>query len=222
MTRLSTVPLVHDTAVVRDSTFGAYVEVAERSRIVETEFGDYSYCMQDCDIWCAGIGRFANIAAAVRINATNHPTWRASLHHFTYRAGDYFDGEEPEAGFFDRRRRDRVIVGHDTWIGHGSTVLPGVRIGNGAVVGAGSVVTRDVAPYTIVAGVPARPLRSRFPQAVAERLDRLAWWNWSHERLHAALGDFRTLDAEAFLDRCEGRGDDGCPAPGHPDVMHPA
>jgi len=63
------------------------------------------------------------------------------------------------------------------------------------------VVTRDVAPYTIVAGVPAAPLRERLPKAVAERLIALGWWDWDHDRLRAALEDFRTLPAEAFLEK---------------------
>ncbi len=219
MTKYSQTPLVHETAIVQDSQLGAYTEIAERARVVETTFGDYSYCMQDCNIWCAEIGKFANIAAAVRINATNHPTWRPTLHHFTYRAGDYFEGEQDEAEFFGWRRRQRIVIGHDTWIGHGATILPGVTIGDGAVIGAGSVVTRDVAPYTIVAGVPAKPIRPRFPAGIGERMDRLAWWDWSHERLHAALPDFRTLDAETFLDRYESA---GLSSNGHSGVIHAA
>ena len=91
-------------------------------------------------VWATEIGKFVNIAAAVRINATNHPTWRATLHHFTYRAGDYFEGEENETAFFDWRRQNKVTIGHDVWIGHGATILPGVTVGNGAVIGAGAVV----------------------------------------------------------------------------------
>jgi hypothetical protein len=64
-------------------------------------------------------------------------------------------------------------------------------------------VTKDVAPYAIVAGNPARAIRQRFPDAIAERLQRLAWWDWSHERLRAALPDFRKLPVERFLDRYE-------------------
>ncbi|MCG2968960.1 acetyltransferase, partial [Escherichia coli] len=78
MTRLSPTPLIHATAHVEDSELGRYTEISERCRISETKLDDYSYIMQDGAVWCATIGKFANIAASVRINATNHPTWRAT------------------------------------------------------------------------------------------------------------------------------------------------
>ena len=199
--RLSETPLVHETAEVENSALGRYTEIAERCRISEAVLGDYSYVMQDCAVWCAEIGKFSNIAASVRINATNHPTWRPTLHHFTYRASDYWEDAEHEAGFFEWRRGNKVRIGHDTWLGHGSTILPGVTVGNGAVVGAGAVVSRNVAPYSIVGGVPARPIRDRFPKAIAERFQVLAWWDWDHARLRDALDDFRTLSAKAFLEK---------------------
>ncbi len=200
-TRLSEAPLVHPTAAVRDSALGRYVEIGERCVVAETDVGDYSYLMQDCETWAARIGKFVNVASHVRINATNHPTWRATLHHFTYRANDYWPDAEREESFFDWRRDNIVAVGHDVWIGHGATITPGVSVGNGAVIGAGAVVTHDVAPYMIVAGVPARPLRPRFPEGVGARMDALAWWDWPHATLRAALDDFRLLSAEAFLDK---------------------
>ncbi|WP_185985330.1 DapH/DapD/GlmU-related protein [Aureimonas mangrovi] len=194
-------PLVHPTAEASDTTLGRYTEVEARSRISESELGDYSYVMQDCQIWASRIGKFVNIASHVRLNATNHPTWRATLHHFTYRAGDYFDGASDEASFFDWRRENAVTIGHDVWIGHGATVLPGVSVGNGAVIGSGAVVSKDVAPYTIVGGVPAKLIRERFGPGIGERMDALAWWDWPHDQLFQALEDFRGLDAEAFLER---------------------
>ncbi len=192
-------PSIHETARVVNSTLGIYTEVSERCRLDEVEMGDYSYIMQDGAVWCATIGKFANIAAAVRINATNHPTWRATLHHFTYRAADYFDGAENDHDFFSWRRENRVTIGHDVWIGHGATLLPGVTVGNGAVIGAGAVVSKYVAPYTIVGGVPAKLIRERFCPETAEGMERLEWWNWSHEQLFEALQDFRDLEADAFV-----------------------
>jgi hypothetical protein len=200
-TRLGETPLVHPTAIVRDSALGRYVEICERSVVAETHVGDYSYLMQDCETWAARIGKFVNVASHVRVNAVNHPTWRATLHHFTYRANDYWPDAEREEDFFDWRRDDAVVVGHDVWIGHGATITAGVTVGNGAVIGAGAVVTHNVAPYTIVVGVPARPLRPRFPAGVGARMDALAWWDWPHATLRAALDDFRQLSAEAFLDK---------------------
>lgn len=197
-------PRIHPTAEVERSTLGRYTEVEAGSALSETELGDYSYVMQDCRIWATRIGKFSNIAASVRINATDHPMDRATLHHFTYRAADYFDGASDEADFFAARRANAVTIGHDTWIGHGATILAGISVGNGAVVGAGAVVTRDVAPYTVVGGVPARLIRERFAQGLGARMDALSWWDWPHDRLFAALEDFRQLDAAAFLDRYEG------------------
>jgi phosphonate metabolism protein (transferase hexapeptide repeat family) len=164
---------------------------------------DYSYVVNDAQITYTKIGKFCSIAAMTRINPGNHPMQRASQAHFTYRASAYFPEEQDEAEFFEWRRGHRVEISHDVWIGHGAIVLPGRNVGTGAVIAAGAIVTKDVPAYTIVAGNPARIIRRRFPEAVANRLAELAWWNWDHETLRSALPDFRKLAVEEFLAKYE-------------------
>ncbi|MRX52112.1 chloramphenicol acetyltransferase [Paracoccus sp. S-4012] len=194
-------PDIAADAEVTASTFGRYCTVGASARITHSEFGDYSYCDRLADIANTSIGKFANIAALTRIGPTDHPMTTASLHHFLYRSNDYWPEEARDEAFFARRHSRRTEIGHDTWIGHGAIVKPEVTVGLGAIVGAGAVVTRDVPAWTIVAGNPARPIRRRFTEEIAARMEALAWWDWDHERLRAALPDFRRLSAEAFLDR---------------------
>lgn len=201
--KLSPTPLVDPTASLSLVTLGAYTEVGARTKLQEVTLGDYSYVVNDSDIAYASIGKFTSIAAMTRINPGNHPMQRASQSHFTYRASAYFDGARDEDEFFAWRRSHHVNIGHDVWIGHGAIVLPGRSIGTGAVVGAGSVVTKDIPAYSIAVGNPARVLRSRFAPDVAARLEALAWWDWPHDELHAALADFRALSAEQFVDKYE-------------------
>jgi hypothetical protein len=198
-TRLSPDPLVDITASVSASTLGRYTEVGARTKLLDVELGDYSYVVNDSDIAYATIGKFTSIAAMTRINPGNHPMDRASQSHFTYRASAYFEGEADETEFFAWRRRHHVTIGHDVWIGHGAIVLPGRHIGTGAVIGAGSVVTKDIPTYAVAVGNPARVIRWRLPDDIAADMLALAWWDWPHDQLRAALPDFRGLSAADFV-----------------------
>lgn len=204
MTRLGPDPVIHPDCEINHAQFGAYCEVGRGSRVAHSTFGDYAYCDRYADIANADIGKFANIAAFTRIGATDHPLHTAACHHFLYRSDDYWDDADRDADFFAHRQSRRAVIGNDTWIGAHALVKPEVTLGHGAVVAAGAVVTKDVAPYTIVAGNPARVLRLRQPKEIAERLIVLAWWDWPHDALRMALPDFRDLSAEAFLERYSG------------------
>lgn len=192
---------IHETVRLREAQIGRRCEVLANTRVEYAALGDYSYLGENCDVADAQIGKFTAIANAVRIGAPNHPMGRASQHRFTYCPEYYEASTTRDRDFFADRRSDRVIVGNDVWIGHAAILLPGVTIGDGAVIAAGAVVSRDVEPYTIVGGVPARPIRKRFSAPVAESLRRIAWWNWADEIIFARLGDFRAEEIEEFCKR---------------------
>ena len=197
-------PFVHPDCQISNSQFGAYCEVGQGSRVVNSTFEDYAYCDRLSDIANTTVGKFANIAAMTRIGPTDHPMDHASLHHFLYRSSYYWEDAADDPAFFAARAARRTVIGPDTWIGHGAIIKPEVTIGAGAVIASGAVVTKDVPPYMIVEGLPAAPMRPRFAPAIADRLMALGWWDWSHERLRAALMDFRAMKAEAFLEKYGG------------------
>lgn len=142
----------------------------------------------------ASIGRFCSIAMHTRISLKGHPVDRVSTHPFTYSHKYGYLSQDAPVGHDGEKTTE---IGHDVWIGANVTILAGVRIGNGAVIGADSLVTRDVAPYSIVLGSPARHVRFRFDPGTVERLQRSAWWDRDDAWIKAHVQDFR--DADGFL-----------------------
>ncbi|MEZ5798766.1 MAG: chloramphenicol acetyltransferase [Paracoccaceae bacterium] len=204
-TRLSPdAPLIHPGAQVQNCLCEGWTEIGPGARLLNSTLRAYAYCDRLADIANTEVGRFSNIAALTRIGPTDHPFTHAAQHHFLYRSASYWPDEADDAAFFAARAARRTTLGPDCWIGHGAIVKPQLTIGAGAIVAAGAVVTRDVGPFQIVAGCPATPLRARFPQSIIDRLLALEWWGWDHGRLRAALSDFRSLRAEAFLDKYQG------------------
>lgn len=197
-------PRIHPTAELKGCQLGRYAAIGERVVLREVTVGDFSYFERHAEAIYTTIGKFCSIASNTRLNALEHPIERVTGHKLTYRPNEYFRYLGVDQAFRARRRGKPVTIGHDVWIGHGAVVMPGIRIGNGAVVGANSVVTRDVAPYEIVAGTPARRLRMRFPAAVVRRLEALQWWDWPREKLFEAIPEMQTLEIGTFLDRWEG------------------
>lgn len=203
--KLTKEPLVHEGAVLEDVRLGAYTEIGEMGYYENVELGDYSYTMPFCFLQNTIVGKFANIAAAVRIGPTMHPMDRPTLHHFTYRRILYGLDDHDDEEFFARRRSRVARIGHDTWIGHGAIVMPGVTVGDGAVVGSGAVVTKDVPPFAVVVGMPAKKIKDRFAPEVAAAMTRIAWWDWPRELLKARLSDF-CGSVEDFVEAYDGKG----------------
>jgi len=191
-------PWIHETSVVKNCRLGAWTVIGQQCEMIDSDLMDYSYLVKDAQVFNSEIRKFVNIASSVRINPTNHPMWRATLHHFAYRSISHLmaDNDDEEISLW--RKQYRTIIEPDVWIGHGAIVMPGVKVGTGAVIGSGAIVTKDVADYAIVAGNPAKLIRYRVPENIANALKLVAWWDWSREQIIAAIPDFRALDAVQF------------------------
>lgn len=143
------------------------------------------------------IGKFCAIAQGVRflMNGANHSLRGMSTYPF-FVFGNGWEAATPPADAFPYK--GDTVVGNDVWLGYQAVVLPGVKIGDGAIIGACSVVTRDVPPYAIVGGNPARLLRMRFPPDTIEALQRIAWWDWPVEKITRHLAAITGADIHAL------------------------
>lgn len=197
-------PSVSKKSTVKDTVLGRYVDIGPNCTILESSLDDYSYCAGYNQINYAKIGKFCSIAQGVCINPGNHPSYtRVAQHHFTYRSRQYGFARENDDNFFTWRKVQMVVLGNDVWVGHGAILLPGVRVGDGAVIGAGAVVTHDIGPYEVAVGVPARVIKRRFDERTSQAIQRTRWWEWDHAILKERLGDFK--DVQYFIDTYSGK-----------------
>ena len=143
------------------------------------------------------IGKFCSIACGTRflMNSANHALDSLSTYVFPIFYEEWDHGMEVAEAW---DRRGDIVIGNDVWIGYEAVILSGVTIGDGAIVAARSVVTKDVPPYTIVGGVPARTIRRRFDQETIDALLELRWWDWPPEKLSGSLRAIQKGDLEAL------------------------
>lgn len=155
-----------------NTTLQEYAIIAREASLKHCTVGGYSSIGRNTKIINTDIGKFCAISWDVTINAISHPSDHVSICAFPY---------VPSVGRFVASRKQKlvkVVIKNDVWIGAHSIIMPGVTIGNGAIVGAGAVVTKNVPDYAIVAGVPAKVIKYRFKNEVIEELLKLRWWDW--------------------------------------------
>ena len=144
------------------------------------------------------IGKFCSIACGAKFLFTSGNHTLQSLSTYTFPI--FFDEWGLDAA--DVRsawdNKGDIEIGNDVWIGYEAVVLSGVKIGDGAIIGARAVVTKDVPPYTIVGGVPAKPIRKRFDDTVIERLEALRWWDWDEEKIRRSIPAIQAGDLAAL------------------------
>lgn len=173
--------------------FGTYNTIYDYVYLHDVELGDYSYVNSHSIISRTTIGNFCSIADFVVCGLGRHPTHTfVSSHPIFYSSKKQSQISFADTNFFEEYRP--ITIGNDVWIGSRAIILDGVHIGDGAIIGAGSVVTKDVPPYAIVGGVPARIIRYRFKEDKIAFLQKSRWWNKDVEWLRQHYKEFHDIN----------------------------
>lgn len=146
------------------------------------------------------IGKFCSIASGSKFlsNSANHALGSLSTYPFPLFFEQWDLKRESITDAWDNK--GDIVIGNDVWIGYGAVILAGVTIGDGAIIGARALVKRNVEPYTIVAGIPAKPIRKRFSEQTVSRLLQIKWWDWPDERIAANIAAIQSGDVERLMD----------------------
>lgn len=180
---------------VRPAVSNPNILVGEFTYIADSEFESHVTNFYPWSRDKLIIGRFCQIAAGVEfmMNDANHQMSAVSTFPFYTLEGWEAEAPAPD----DMPYKGDTVIGNDVWIGQNAVILPGVRIGNGAIIGANSVVGSDVASYTIVAGNPARPIRKRFDDELIDLLEKFKWWDKDIEEINCLIPLLTSSDLEA-------------------------
>ncbi|GAJ38348.1 putative acetyltransferase [Parageobacillus caldoxylosilyticus NBRC 107762] len=176
-----------------------YARAGKYNHLYFVKVGKHTYTGQDTVIMHTRIGAFTSISWGVTIGAAEHDFSRITSHTFLYNPYD----ELNNGVTYYNRFKEECEVGNDVWIGANSTILRGVTIGDGAVVGANSIVTKSVPPYAVVAGNPARIIKYRFDEKIIERLLRIQWWTLDDDIIKKNCHLFAESPSNAVLDKLE-------------------
>ncbi len=177
---------IGDQSIVLESRFESNIAINRRNFIQQSNLGCFTYTGPNTMIRAVEVGKFCSISWNVSLGGKNHHYDRVT--NSTEWAFHNLCGSKPEGRFEYGAGHQPCVIGNDVWIAANVVVLRGVKIGNGAVIGAGAIVTKDVEPYSIVAGVPAKKLKKRFDEDTIVVLQEVAWWDWPVEVIRENLG----------------------------------
>ncbi len=169
------VDIAQTALVATNCKFGNHVKIHPFAHISGSQIGRFTYIGDYTRLFYSDVGQFCSIASRVNIGGGVHPTNWVST-------SPVFYSTRKQCGFTLAARTEleehiKVSIGNDVWIGVGATVLPGIQVGDGAIIGAGSVVTKDVSPYSIIGGVPGKLIRYRFDEREISFLLKTKWWD---------------------------------------------
>lgn len=169
------------TSSLRNCKISKKAKVGKKSNFIDVTIGDFSYTGNNNSFCCVSIGKFCSIASYCAIGGGDHPCNYVSTSPVFYSKNNIFhksfceESKEPKS--------KRVTIGNDVWIGENCFIKSGLTIGDGSIIGAHSVVTKNVEPYSIVVGNPSKILRFRFDKETIEWLLSLRWWDWDDSKL---------------------------------------
>lgn len=176
---------IGDNSSILKSKLGFGCIINRNCSIDQSEIGLGSYLNQNTVVKKSMIGKFCCISWNVTIYAGENHNFNAPSMYTSYHWRHIFGSSTPQPPMSG----SKTTIGNDVWIGNGAIIINGASVGDGAIIGAGAVVTKDVPPYSIVAGVPAKVIRMRFDDTTINRLLKIKWWNWSLDVIaqHEAL-----------------------------------
>jgi acetyltransferase-like isoleucine patch superfamily enzyme len=184
--------------VSRDSTLSEYTKIYKHALVIRSSLGRFSYLNVGARLVNCRVGSFCSIGPEALIGGLGrHPTRWISTHPSFYSTLNQAGMSFASASHYEELAE--VTVCNDVWIGARAVVLDGVTIGNGAIIGAGAGITRDVEPYSVVAGVPARLVRKRFSDSDVALLEEMQWWNWPVDKLREMAPAFLSDDPKGLL-----------------------
>jgi len=177
---ISPLALIRESKVSKKSVIFSFV------RFYKSSIDDYSFLCRNCFVTNTDIGKFCSIGENCIIGPATHPLdWVSTSFVFYARANSL----KKNFSIHPFNDYNHTVIQNDVWVGHNVIIKAGITIANGAVVAAGSVVTKDVPPYAIVGGVPAKIIRYRLPEEMRNAIEQSKWWEWDEEKLrqHAAF-----------------------------------